>query len=168
MVLDTNGLRNNQSVEFLVNDYVGDRTQTYLQMCTFNRQNMTLSESERVKPENFICKEFNMLDANGGVISSTVLDSDAGTTKGYSNQNRYVEYIGNNNGLYGLVGFSIDDRSTQLRNMGIMVRNPQGDNKLYASFVSHAAAETSQAVPMYEVWNVDDYYYIDYNTANIK
>ena len=168
MVLDTNGLRNKQTVEFLVGDFVGDRSQTYLQMCTFNRQNFSLSATERVKPENYLCDAFNMLDANGNVLSShdvsTHVPEDGTKTMGYSDKNRYVEYLGNNNGLYGLVGFTIDNASMYLRSMGVMVRETQGDNKLYASFANHFAA----SVPKYEVWSVDDYYYIDYNTANIS
>lgn len=166
MLIDSNGLRNDQTVEFLTNDFVPDEAQTYLQMCTFNRQNFSLEKEERVKPENYICSNLNMLDANGKVLSNHDLSNhqvaDKTKTVGASVENRYVEYLGNPNnagkGLYGRVGFVIDDHSFQPSNIKISVRETQGDNKWYASFKSY----NGTTVPKGEIWNISDYYYFDY------
>ncbi len=167
MLIDTNGLRNNQSVEFLTADFVPDSGQTYLQMCTFNRRNTSLSESERVLPENYICDEFNILDANGAVLLNKKLDNyneaDGSMHVTAGKQSRYVEYIGNSdnqygNGLYGKVGFVIDDFSVAANNPSVLVRAGQGDNKWYASFKSYNGA----TVPLGEKWNISNYYYFDF------
>lgn len=166
MLIDSNGLRNDQTVEFLTNDFVPDEAQTYLQMCTFNRQNFSLEKEERVKPENYICSNLNMLDANGKVLSNHDLSNhqvaDKTKTVGASVENRYVEYLGNPNnagkGLYGRVGFVIDDHSFQPSNIKISVRETQGDNKWYASFKSY----NGTTVPKGKIWNISDYYYFDY------
>ncbi len=180
MLIDTNGFRNDQTVEFLTADFVPDETQSYLQMCTFNRQNFSLSSSEKTKPENYICAVFNLLDANGTVLSEHDFsnhkagnkdDGGDGTISdvGSANKadNRYVEYIGNENsegkGLYGRVGFVISDASVQPSTATIMIRETQGDNKWYASFKSY----NGTTVPLGEVWNVSDYYYIDYAPNNV-
>ena len=76
--------------------------------------------------------------------------------------NRYVEYIGNDKnagkGLYGRVGFVIPDASVLPSSATVMVRETQGDNKWYASFKSH----NGTTIPLGEVWNVNDYYFFDY------
>ena len=78
-------------------------------------------------------------------------------------QSRYVEYIGNSdnqygNGLYGKVGFVIDDFSVAANNPSVLVRAEQGDNKWYASFKSYNGA----TVPLGEKWNISNYYYFDF------
>ena len=175
MLLDTNGWRNDQSVEFLTNDFTTRSGVTYLQMCTFNRQNMSLAQTddERYNPENYVCDAFNLLDANGNVVwyqdLSTHLTTDGTKHIGDDEAgvdtaaNRYVEYIGNaddkyGRGLYGRVGFVIDDASMKASKVYVMVRESQGDNKWYASFTSH----NSNTVFKGEKWNISDYYYFDY------
>ena len=182
MLLDTNGLRNNQSVEFLETVRLA-LTENYLQMCTFNRENPALDEAERELYENFLIDTVKFYDANGNVRyvydeeSDFVGTSDKilGTSNGYSKTyehpngerterldvtNRYVEYIGNNSGLYGFVGFVVSDGSVKPSNVKIQVRQSQGDNKWYASFETYSS--DNGTVPEGEVWNISDYYYIDY------
>jgi hypothetical protein len=168
MLIDSNGYRNDQSVEFLTNDFVPDAGQTYLQMCTFNRQNFQVAAADRGNPETYICSNFNLLDANGTLLSNHDLSnhkvSDGTKTLGrdHEKETRYVEYLGNPNnagkGLYGRVGFVIDDSSMVPNSATVMVRETQGDNKWYASFKSH----NGTTIPVGEKWNISDYYYFDY------
>ena len=61
------------------------------------------------------------------------------------------------------MGFVIPDASVKSDSAKLAVRRSQGDNKWYASFDTH----NGEAPYLGEVWNVNDYYYFDYNTTNI-
>ena len=177
ILLDTNGLRLNQHIEFLTDDFYPAPGSTYLQMCTFFRVNTSLaSTAEKANPANYICADVNLLDANGNVLATEDLrkdiysyDPSLGTTNVWfadstKTSNRYIEYLGNNNGLYGKAGFVIPDASVKSDSAKLAVRRGQGDNKWYASFDTY----NGESAYLGEVWNVNDYYYIDYNTANIS
>ena len=73
-----------------------------------------------------------------------------------------AEYIGgisggNFPGLYGLIGFVIDDASVYPEHNALMMRS---DNKWYASFDT---CSSKDVVTKGEVWNVSNSYFIDYN-----
>lgn len=172
MLLDTNGLRNDQTVEFLTNDFTVSDNVTFLQMCTFNRQDMSLPEADRNNPDKYVCDEFRLLDANGVEALTYDLSNhyvangayEIGDDEVDKTANRYVEYIGNadyerGKGLSGKVGFTVDDCSVTPSKVYVMVREPHGDNKWYASFKS---PDNNTAVPKGEIWNISDSYYFDY------
>ena len=178
ILLDTNGLRLNQRVEFLCNDFYPSAESTYLQMCTLYRVNTSLSTTEeKANPANYVCADAALLDANGNVLLTEDLRNDKysydpslGTKNVWVGESeklnsRYIEYYGNNNGLYGKAGFVISDASVKSDSAKLAVRRGQGDNKWYASFDTL----NKTGIPyLGEVWNVSNYYFVDFNTANIK
>ncbi len=174
---DTNGLRMKRSLEFLTSDFVPKKGQTYLQMFTFARQDlMEVDKGNFDAPD--LCNTVNLLDAAGNKLfvidtekyevtdvknNNEVTSFSDGYVKngavisecsylGNSVDNRYAEYIGdNNNGIYAKVGFNITDASTKVDSAYIMARkgvfdpaeiDPElksgthGDNKWYPSFTS--------------------------------
>ena len=146
-------------------------------MATFYRvKNSGLSVDEANKDENLLCAYVNLLDANGNATSELDLTDDqyhynpslGSTTNinvGASDKNRYIEYLGNPGGnyegLYGLVGFVIDDASVKVDDARLAVRLTSGDNKWYASFDTYKG----EIVPLGEVWNVSNSFFLDYNPA---
>ena len=177
ILLDTNGLRLNQHIEFLAGDFYPSADNTYLQMCTLFRVNTSLATTaEKADPANYVCADVALLDANGNVLATEDLrkdiysyDPSLGTKNVWFGSdtklsNRYIEYYGNNNGLYGKAGFVIPDASVKSDSARLAVRRGQGDNKWYASFDTY----NGEAAYLGEIWNVNDYYFFDYNTTNIK
>lgn len=174
-LLDTNGMRLSQQVEFLTNDFYPLAGETFLQMFTFYRVNTSLDVEDRKVYDNYICADVVLLDAAGNTLltedlrqstydhapSTATINVTVGDA--YKTQSRYAEYLGNNNGLYGKAGFVISDASVKSDSARLAIRKSQGDNKWYASFDTLNGAAPYKG----EVWNVNDYYYIDYNTANI-
>lgn len=190
-LITSKGIKLEQQVEFISDDYTPNSKQNYLQMAPYNcfeselkaREDAMVAANELTEEEvsyddveNLICTKTNLLDANGGinavvdVANKKVTDKDnigyaynrnsgwAGTD--YSN--RYAEYIGgisggNFPGLYGLIGFVIDDASVYPEHNALMMRS---DNKWYASFDT---CSSKDVVTKGEVWNVSNSYFIDYN-----
>ena len=175
--VNTNGVKHEQQVEFLVDDFQPAGANTFLQMATVYRVNNNgVSSADINKDENLVGAYVNLLDANGKENYSFDLTADeyhydtslAGTTNinlGASDKNRYIEYLGNPGGnyegLYGLVGFVIDDASVKVDDARLAVRLKSGDNKWYASFDTYKG----EIVPLGEVWNVSNSFFLDYNPA---
>ena len=171
-LVNTNGIKLEQQVEFLTSDYQPREGYSYLQMGTFFRINSALKSSgadiETLESaENLVCRKTNLLDANGNVIYTFDCVEDRPNTPdwtdvGEGTANRYAEYIGNDvgeyKGVYGLIGFVIDDASVISDLEYLKIRS--GDNKWYASFDTPSGKDI---VPKGEVWNVSNSYFIDYN-----
>ncbi len=177
-LVNTLGIKLEQQVEFLAEDYQPRVDDTYLQMATVYRINTALKSASTVNDDaNLIGAYARLLDANGGEnlyvdVTADDYDYDPSLTKtvnvnlGQSTTNRYVEYLGNPkgnySGLYGLVGFVIDDASVKAGNSNLAIRLQQGDNKWYASFVTPSG---KSIVPKGEIWNISNSYFFDYNPA---
>ena len=180
-LVNTNGIKLEQQVEFLVDDFQPGGDNTFLQMATVNRINSNLkahgaTDATLNEDKNLVGAYVNLLDANGAVKVEADLTTDeynydstlANTTNkdvGKSTANRYIEYLGNPTGdykgFYGLVGFVIDDASVKVDSTRLSVRLKEGDNKWYASFDTFAG----EIVPKGEVWNISNSYFLDYNPA---
>ena len=180
-LVNTNGIKLEQQVEFLVGDYGPREDLTFLQMATVYRVNWALRSAGATDDElnidsNMVGAYANLLDANGTVRVEADLTADEynydrdlkNTTNvkvGKSTENRYIEYLGNPGGsyegLYGLVGFVIDDGSVKVDSTRLDVRLKEGDNKWYASFDTY----NGTTVPMGEIWNISNSYFLDYNPA---
>ena len=163
-LLNSKGIKLEQQIEFLTDDFKPNPTYSFLQMATYMRQNTSLSSELRELPENLLCRQTNLLNANGEInlTYDCVNDPDAyWVGLEYSDTNRYAEYIGNHEGeyvgLYGLIGFVIDDASVKAESCRLQIRST--DNKWYPSFDTY----NGDTVPKGEVWNVSNSYFIDYN-----
>ena len=175
--VNTNGIKLEQQVEFLVDDFQPAGANTFLQMATVYRiNNNGVGSSVINNDENLVGAYVNLLDANGKESYTFDLTGDeynydtslAGTTNidlGNDSTNRYIEYLGNPGGnyegFYGIVGFTIDDASVYCESGRLAVRLRSGDNKWYASFDTYAGT----IVPKGEIWNVSNSYFLDYNPA---
>ena len=171
-LLNTNGIKLEQQVEFLASDYQPRAGYNYLQMGTFYRLNSALKAggadvATLESAENLVCRKTNLLNANGDVLYTfdSVIDRPNApdwTDVGKGTANRYAEYIGNDigeyKGVYGLIGFVIDDASVVSDLEYLLIRSL--DNKWYASFDTPSGKDV---VTKGEVWNVSNSYFIDYN-----
>ncbi len=174
-LLNSNGIKLEQQVEFLTDDFAPKPENSFLQMATFMRQNTSLSSELRELPKNLLCRQTNLLNANGKVNltydcvedkkmvekEGEMVEAEQWVGDDYSDTTRYAEYIGNHvgdyTGLYGLIGFVIDDASVAAENCRLKIRSL--DNKWYPSFDTY----NGDTVPKGEVWNVSNSYFIDYN-----
>jgi hypothetical protein len=131
---------------------------------TFNIKTMNVLNANGELSDNtstFVMEGENFsFISNGGKEKSTTCASDTNKI------NRYAEYLGDK-GLYGRVGFVIDDASMEAKNVSVAVRLTYGDNKWYASVGSYSSEKAGDIVPRGEKWNLSTYYFFDYNTANI-
>lgn len=156
-LIDTNGIRLNQQVEWIKGDFSPNPANTYLQMFTLNRLNPE-------KAGDYLTTHVNLLDEDGVTLSSVDIRTiDPGERTGVSaarSQNaRYAEYSGTEKGIYAKVGFQFIDGSCKLYDANISVRK-FGDCKWYPSFIGDDPTPAAG-----DVWNVNCFYYIDYNPA---
>ena len=176
-LLNSKGIKLEQRVEFLTDDFMPAPTFSFLQMATYMRLNTSIPAADRNKAENLLCRQTNLLDANGKVNCTydcvedkkmvekdgVMVEAEQWVGSDYGATNRYAEYIGNYEGdyvgLYGLIGFVIDDASVAAENCRLRIRSL--DNKWYPSFDTY----NGDTVPKGEVWNVSNSYFIDYNPA---
>lgn len=159
-LIDTNGIRLNQQVEWLSGDFTPSPYETFLQMFTLYRENI-----DRVG--DYLTTIVNLLDEDGKVLDSvdtttiTVPSDKESTPTSQSDKYRYAEYIGEEKGIYAIAGYQLVDNSCFANNAYVAVRRAQGDNKWYPSFKGATATPAAG-----EVWNVNAFYYIDYNPRN--
>jgi len=157
-LVDTNGVKLLQQVEWLVDNYTPTKDQTYIQMFTLNRVN-------REKAGDFLTTYLKLLNEDGATIASADLTAiDPGDKEGVtavsSSDARYAEYFGDEKGIYAKVGFQFVDDSCKLNAARISVRR-YGDSKWYPSF-GDPDGKPSKG----DIWTINSIYYIDYNPAN--
>ena len=179
-LLDTNGLRIDRHVEVLADDFSPTHGTGYTMMATVYRIGPDSVKGAEGVEETFNVKTMNLLNANGeladdssvfemkGENYSYLTGSERSTVCGSDTNkiNRYAEYIGDK-GLYGRVGFVIDDASMEAKSVNVQVRLTYGDNKWYASIGSYSSQNSGDVVPRGEKWNLSTYYFFDYDTAKI-
>lgn len=157
-LVDTNGVKLLQQVEWLVDDFTTSSGQTYLQMFTPYRTN----------PQNksdYLTTLLNLLDEDGNVISglSNVdltderFNGDSSVDLDKSSDARYAEYFGDEKGIYAKAGFQFVDKSCRLYTASVSVRT-NGDSKWYPSFGGVTPSKG-------DVWTINSTYYVDYNPA---
>ena len=156
-LIDTNGIRLLQKVEWLVDNFTPATSQTYIQMFTLNRLNPD-------KAGDFLTTNLALLNEDGKVIARADLTAfDPGDKEGVSAASspdaRYAEYFGDSKGIYAKVGFQFVDDSVMLNSTNISVRK-HGDSKWYPSF-GDPQGKPSKG----DVWTINSIYYIDYNPA---
>ena len=157
-LIDTNGVKLLQQVEWLVDDFTPTVGNTYIQMFTLNRLN-------REKSGDFLTTQVKLLNEDGFTIKSVdVTKIDPGDKEGInaaeSPDARYAEYFGEDKGIYAKVGFQFVDKSCKLNNAHISVRK-HGDSKWYPSF-GDPKGKPSKG----DMWTINSIYYIDYNPAD--
>ena len=156
-LIDTNGIRLHQQVEWLTGDFTPSPNQTYLQMFTLYREN-----TDRVG--DYLTTIVNLLDEDGKLLDSvdtttiTVPSDKESSPTSQSDKYRYAEYLGDEKGIYAIAGYQLVDNSCFANSAHVAVRRTQGDNKWYPSFKGATATPAAG-----EVWNVNSFYYIDYN-----
>ena len=156
-LIDTNGIRLIQQVEWLVDDFTPTEGQTYIQMFTLNRVN-------KDKVGDFLTTRLALLNEDGKVIARADLTAfDPGENEGVtavsSADARYAEYFGDDKGIYAKVGFQFIDNSVKLNSARISVRK-HGDSKWYPSFGDPKGTPAKG-----DVWTINSFYYIDYDPA---
>ena len=156
-LIDTNGIKLNQQVVWLTGDFSPNSDQTYLQMFTLIRNNPD-------KAGDFLTDTVRLLNENGTAIGTalvSVIDpgEKEGVTALQSADARYAEYLGKSKGIYAIAGFQLPDANCTVHSARISVRR-YGDSKWYPSFKGNTPTPAAG-----EVWNVCNYYYIDYNPA---
>jgi hypothetical protein len=181
-LLDTNGLRIDRHIEVLADDFSPRVADGYTMMATVYRIGKdSVRDAENVE-STFNIKTMNILNANGELADSTstfkmegdsyswISNDGKEKTTACANDtnkiNRYAEYLGDK-GVYGRVGFVVNDASMKPQNVYVAVRLTYGDNKWYASVGSYAVEKDGDVVPQGEKWNLSTYYNFDYNTADI-
>ncbi len=155
-LVDTNGIKLLQQVEWLVDDFTTSSGQTYLQMFTPYRTNPT-------NKSDYLTTLLNVLDEDGKAIFSNVdltadeFNSGSSVDLDKSADARYAEYFGEEKGIYAKAGFQFVDNSCRLNNAFVSIRT-NGDSKWYPSFggVTPSAGD---------VWTINSIYYMDYNPA---
>ena len=157
-LIDTNGIKLLQQVEWLVDDFTTAPGQTYIQMFTLNRLN-------KDKAGDYLTTFLKLLNEDGTTIESvdltTIDPGDKESVSACSSPNaRYAEYFGDEKGIYAKVGFQFVDNSCKLNNANIAVRK-YGDSKWYPSFGDPQGKPSTG-----DVWTINSIYYIDYNPAN--
>ena len=152
-LIDTNGIRLNQHLEWLVNDFNINFNDTYLQMFTLYR----IDENK-----NALINKFTRLDENKELLDSTAVMSnyefgnDEYITTEYNPNARYVEYIGDK-GIYAFAGIVKVDDSCGVNNTMVAIRR-HGDCKWYPSIAG------GKPKPMKgDIWNLSTYSFIDYS-----
>ncbi len=75
--------------------------------------------------------------------------------------NRLVKYLSATSGVTAEVGFTIINDSVKVNEMHVKLRTTQLDNKLYVSFES---PENGRSPEKNEVWTVETFYHIDYQS----
>lgn len=156
-LIDTNGVKLLQQVEWLVDNYGTDAGQTYIQMFTLNRLNSK-------KTGDYLTTSAKLLNEDGATIDAVDLTTiDPGNSEGVSAMSssdaRYAEYFGTEKGIYAKVGFQFIDDSCKLNSARISVRK-HGDSKWYPSFGDPQGTPSKG-----DVWTINSIYYIDYNPA---
>lgn len=157
-LIDTNGVKLIQQVEWLVDNYTPTADQTYIQMFTLNRLNPNVTG-------DYLTTQVKLLNEDGFAIEAADLTTiDPGEKEGViavsSPDARYAEYFGNEKGIYAKVGFQFVDKSCMLNNARISVRR-YGDSKWYPSF-----GDPKGKPEKGDVWTINSIYYIDYNPAD--
>ena len=157
-LIDTNGVKLLQQVEWLVDDFNTATGQTYIQMFTLNRLN-------KDKSGDYLTTFLKLLNEDGSTIESVDLTTiDPGDKESVSAcsspKARYAEYFGNEKGIYAKVGFQFVDNSCKLNSANIAVRK-YGDSKWYPSFGDPKGKPAKG-----DVWTINSIYYIDYNPAD--
>ena len=153
-LVDTNGIKLLQQVEWLVDDFTTSSGQTYLQMFTLCRTNPA-NKSE------YLTTVLNVLDEDGKAIIENVDLTDDRFNGGSSvdldksPDARYAEYLGEEKGIYAKAGFQFVDDSCRLNYAFVSVRT-NGDSKWYPSFGGVTPS-------VGDVWTINSIYYIDYN-----
>lgn len=109
----------------------------------------------------------NMLDEDGKILDSIdtttieVPSNKENTPTSQCDKCRYAEYLEEEKGIYAIAGYQLVDNSCFANNAYVAIRRTQGDNKWYPSFKGATATPAAG-----EVWNVNSFYYIDYNPQN--
>lgn len=157
-LIDTNGVKLLQQVEWLTDNYGTTKDQTYIQMFTLNRINAG-------NKNDFLTTRLNLLNEDGSVIAKADLTAiDPGDKEGVtavsSSDARYAEYFGEDKGIYAKVGFQFIDKGCKLNAARISVRK-YGDSKWYPSF-----GDPKGNPKKGDTWTINSIYYIDYNPTN--
>ena len=148
--IDTNGVRNRQSVTWLCGDFQTRASGTFLQMFTMMRQSGG-------KVITDILEGFDENGKSSGKESvSTSLTANEVHLK--STRLRTVEYGSETSGVSAKAGFRIVE-GTAVDAAYVSARASQKDNKLYVSFKS---AKNGRTPTEGEAWTVDLFYTIDY------
>ncbi len=148
--IDTHGVRNRQSVEWLCGDFHTRSSATFLQMFTMMRQS-----GGRV-----ITDILESFDENGKSLGKETVDTALTANKAYLKNTRLraVEYGSETSGVSAVAGFRIVEGAA-VDAAYVSARASQKDNKLYVSFKSEKNGRTPA---LGEVWTVDLFYTIDY------
>jgi hypothetical protein len=181
-LLDTNGLRIDRHLEVLADDFSPRHGDAYTMMATVYRIGADSVKDAANVEETFNIKTMNVLNANGELADDSSTFEMKGDSYSFISNggkektttcasdtnkiNRYAEYLGDK-GLYGRVGYVVDDASMEAKSVTVAVRLTYGDNKGYASVGSYSSKSSGAVVPKGEKWNLSTYYFFDYNTANI-
>lgn len=157
-MVDTNGVRLLQQVEWLVDNFTPSTDQTYIQMFTLNRLN-------KDKTGDYLTTRLNLLKEDGIAIAKcdlTTIDpgDKEGVTAVSSPNARYAEYFGDEKGIYAKVGFQFVDNGCHLNSARISVRK-YGDSKWYPSFGDPKGTPAKG-----DMWTINSIYFIDYNPAD--
>ena len=147
-----NGVSNKQSVEWLDDGF--HLNQFYMQMFTMRRE---------TDDGSLVCEKFEMFDENGNSLGSYTTNPPVTQIEDVlSNMdNRMVKYSSDVSGVSAIAGFNIINDSVKVNEMHVKLRTTQLDNKLYVSFES---SENGRAPAEGEVWTVETYYHIDYQS----
>ena len=148
--IDSNGVRNRQSVTWLCGDFQTRASGTFLQMFTMMRQS----------GGKVITDILEGFDENGSSLGKETVDTSLTANKAYLKNTRLrtVEYGSETSGVSAKAGFRIVEGAT-VDAAYVSARASQKDNKLYVSFKS---AKNGRTPAEGEVWTVDLFYTIDY------
>jgi hypothetical protein len=149
-VFDSNGVKNNQSAEWLNDGYEID---------SFYFQMLTLVRASNGKP---VCDTVTSFDENGDVIDSVTIPLVVEKQTSYlSNlKNRGFRYSSDESGVFAEAGFEVINDSIVVDRMYVAARvGTTPDNKMYVSFQS----PTNGSNPVKgEVFEIAVRYHIDY------
>lgn len=148
-VFDSNGVRNNQTAEWLDDGYELDVF--YFQMFTMRRE----------VGGRLVCEKIASVDAEGNIIESMTVPMpvEKQTTYLSNLKNRAIRYSSDVSGIFAEAGYEILNDSMVVDRMSVSARTSQGDNKLYVSFHS---PENGQRPVKGEVFDILVNYHIDY------
>ena len=147
-IIDSTGVKNNKSVEWLVDDFKVDKG--YLQMFTLYR----------TSGDKTVCETVSTYDAEGKLLGSETVNgtiTDPYTVLS-SNKIKEVHYTSATSGVSAFIGYDILDNSVVLKNGSISIRQ-YNDNKWYPNFRSPINGDTPKVG---EVWKIVSYFDIDY------
>ena len=148
-VFGADGVSNHQSVEWLDNGF--EMSVVYLEMFTMRRE----------INGQVVCENIAALDAEGNVLDAVKVPIPVTKQTNYLSNlnNRTILYSSDISGVSARAGFEILNSSVVPDNIHISARTSQGDNKLYAAFIS---ATNGNKPKKGEVWEVMLRYHIDY------